>query len=619
MVVVFSGYNQRAVVAFLRTLTKDEVNFCIISSGVEDTIFRTVYKEKVAYIRNDSKLSLDDINRGIDIIHKKNKDGLPLMLAPSTEALNRFLLDNRDFFEKNNCIIPLVDKEKYELFSDKEKFCELCLKHDIKVPLSIALPDTFKCSFVAKPKKYYASDGRALRPILVLDKKKFDELLESNDEKEYFYQEYLNGGESYYLLYYCSKNGNIYSFSQQNLAQQLDGGSIIAAKTSDFHLIDNNISQKFVDLLKSEDFFGLVMIEIRRFEGMDYMIEANPRFWGPSQLFCDAGYNFFEFLLKDFGYLFDKEITYKQEQSFYYWSGGITGNILDSDQCSWYGKEEFCQNESVILLSDIYKRIDTMGVYYNELLKGLYQCVSKHSNYQILPKRIKELLNQESIDTISRYEDERLQYILKHVDLKNKSLIDIGGNTGFFTFEAIDNGSVHVDYYEGNKVHAKFVEAASAALGYEKTITVNNEYYMFRDNPKHYDVGFCLNVLHHLGDDFENANDIDKAKEKISKCIKLLANNVDILVFQLGFNWKGNREKSLFDNGTKEEMIQFIENACSEIWVIESIGIAENNNGKICYEELNENNMKRRDELGEFLNRPLFIMKAKRGSNTFLL
>ena len=30
------------------------------------------------------------------------------------------------------------------------------------------------------------------------------------------------------------------------------------------------------------------------------MIEANPRFWGPSQLFVDAGFNLFESFLFDY-------------------------------------------------------------------------------------------------------------------------------------------------------------------------------------------------------------------------------------------------------------------------------------------------------------------------------
>jgi hypothetical protein len=37
-----------------------------------------------------------------------------------------------------------------------------------------------------------------------------------------------------------------------------------------------------------EGFYGLVMIEVKEYDNQFYMIEANPRLWGPSQLILDA-------------------------------------------------------------------------------------------------------------------------------------------------------------------------------------------------------------------------------------------------------------------------------------------------------------------------------------------
>ncbi|MCF6204852.1 MAG: hypothetical protein L3J59_14485, partial [Methylococcaceae bacterium] len=90
-----------------------------------------------------------------------------------------------------------------------------------------------------------------------------------------------------------------------------------------------------------------------------------------------------------------------------------------------------------------------------------------------------------------------------------------------------------------------------------------------------------------------------------------LSRKTRYLVFQLGFNWKGDVKKPLFKNGTKEEMISFITKGVESSWEVKSIGIAEKTNNKYIYKNINTNNIKRDDSLGEFLNRPLFILKSK--------
>lgn len=245
-------------------------------------------------------------------------------------------------------------------------------------------------------------------------------------------------------------------------------------------------------------------------------------------------------------------------------------------------------------------------------LKKLYMESSKHSSYQILPSCLESILSYEELDIKSRWEKERLKYILNHLKFENKRILDIGGNTGFFSFEAITAGASHVDYYEGNESHAKFVKVAAEAVGMEKKITVFPEYYLFQEDKRKYDITLCLNVLHHLGADFEAERSMEMAKKRILECIKGLSLVTDYLVLQLGFNWYGNIEKCLFENGTKEEMKQYVVNGTEGLWEVLFIGIAEKKDNEILYDDLNDNNNSRNDELGEFLNRPIFIMKAKR-------
>jgi len=244
-------------------------------------------------------------------------------------------------------------------------------------------------------------------------------------------------------------------------------------------------------------------------------------------------------------------------------------------------------------------------------LKELYGKESKHSGYQVLSKRLSQLIGNDGLEIKSRYEPERLGYILKNISIKNKKILDIGGNTGYFTFELIDGGARTVHYYEGNKTHARFVGEAATVLNIENKIEIHNEYFTFTNKNEKYDIALLLNVLHHVGDDYGDAGlSMAKAKESIIDHLNFLADIAEIVVFQMGFNWKGNKELGLFKNGTKAEMIEFIKEGTRNFWEIYKIGIAEYKDGLIEYNDLNKMNISRWDNLGEFLNRPIFIMKS---------
>jgi SAM-dependent methyltransferase len=247
-------------------------------------------------------------------------------------------------------------------------------------------------------------------------------------------------------------------------------------------------------------------------------------------------------------------------------------------------------------------------------LKELYSINSKHSNYQLLPDRLKALIGDDVV-TVSRYEKARLEYILSKVNIAGKSILDIGGNCGYFTFELIDRGAGKVHYYEGNSVHSEFVKQASELFEIEGKIEITNDYFNFdKECRTRYDIVLCMNVLHHIGDDYGDKQiSIDTAKDNIATQLVSLAYISDILVFQLGFNWKGDRELCLFNNGTKQELIEYVRDAVRNNFKILYIGIAEKYGSLITYKDLNDKNTCRIDELGEFLNRPLFILKSIKG------
>ncbi|MBD5517487.1 MAG: class I SAM-dependent methyltransferase [Lachnospiraceae bacterium] len=246
----------------------------------------------------------------------------------------------------------------------------------------------------------------------------------------------------------------------------------------------------------------------------------------------------------------------------------------------------------------------------------LYQKTSKHSNYQVLPTQLKNIISEESLQIKSRHEEERLTYILDKVKVADSVFCDIGGNSGFFTFELLNHGAQKGIFYEGNRDHAAFVQAASEILNLQEKIEIHDQYFDFQNDiadslKKHIDVTILFNVLHHVGDDYGHINNIESARENIINELKKMAQMTSLLVFQLGFNWMGDRNRCLFREGTKKEMIDWLKDNLRNEWEILHIGIAENHENTIVYRDVNSSNIERNDSLGEFLNRPIFILKSK--------
>ena len=369
-VLVFSGFNPRAVVSFLRTMKVKKVDYVIVAKSKQDDIFLTEYRDKVLSVRESEALVLDDLLNNIEKV-KKIKGVEELIIAPTTEALNRFMLENRNSFEKLGCIIPLVEKKIYELISDKYSFGELCFKNEILLPKEIDLCKEIKFPIVAKPRKYLSNiNNEALYPIIIENYLMYEVFIKNYRVEDFYYQEYIKG-RSLYLLYYFHREGQVYKFSQENLVQQPDGKSILAAISSDFH--DSEESRKYENMFKKLNYHGFVMIEIKQRGNKNYMIEANPRFWGPSQLFVDAGMNLFEAFLHDYG-LIDSSIIFKMKKTKarYFWFGGLINVIKNSNKPVFYNisENEFLTSLPEWLLNDIYRRNDTIDIFRKEVSNG---------------------------------------------------------------------------------------------------------------------------------------------------------------------------------------------------------------------------------------------------------
>jgi predicted ATP-grasp superfamily ATP-dependent carboligase len=365
--IVFSGYNQRAVIAFLRTLEKNKILYGIVAASKNDTIYDTEYKRKIITVRTVKELEINDFINYINFFKEQIKAD-EYLIAPSTEALNRFLLSNRQILETLELTIPIVSKEIYEIISDKYCFSNLCLEYGINVPHQYSDIDYLNLPFVAKPKKYFSGNGIAYSPILVFSELEKKEFFMHYNEDDFYFQEFISG-KSYYLLYYFHNSGEVYKFSQMNIIQQPDGKSIVYAVSSDVHLTEESI--KYENLFKSIHYTGFVMVEIMEQNGINYMIEANPRFWGPSQLFVDANFNFFEAFLNDIGFLVNTpQFSGNINSCSYFWFGGIVGTLKTYKKLKCHSENEdfIFENLPQLINSDIYRRRDTLNIFKNEII-----------------------------------------------------------------------------------------------------------------------------------------------------------------------------------------------------------------------------------------------------------
>jgi len=364
---IFSGFNQRAVIAFCRECKRLEVPFCIVAKSFEDPILLTIYKENVFAVRKEKALMVEDVDDCFVQV-KSKVDFQEFVVLPSSEFLNRFFLQNRMYYQRQDITIPLVSEQLYARISNKYSFGELCKKHNLEIPREIPISALPEYPFVAKPKSYFSGESlKTPPPYLIYTKKDWQEFLSTENSDDFYFQEFLTG-KSIYLLYFISLNNKSVYFSQENLMQQSKGKSIILARCAKVH--EEKIADEYAVMLKKEGFEGLIMIELKDLDGRYCMIEANPRLWGPSQLFVDAGVPIFEEFIRDQGFNFTTDSS-EIKECMYFWHGGIVEDEKNGHTIAYhnYTQELFFSRKDLLLENEIYLRKDTKNIYYQELKK----------------------------------------------------------------------------------------------------------------------------------------------------------------------------------------------------------------------------------------------------------
>jgi predicted ATP-grasp superfamily ATP-dependent carboligase len=225
-------------------------------------------------------------------------------ILPITEATAYTLLRYQDELPES-VKLPFPSIEQVEQLADKNALFRLAEKLEVPIPKSIycsdrqeglaALQNITKYPVVLKPSK-----SRLLLPEKILSTRVVvayssgEALRLLNTEAQFNYpftiQSFIEGhGRGVFALY--DKGQPVCFFAHRRLREKPPGGGV--SVLSESAPIDEHLKALSHQLLSRAHWHGVAMVEFRvTSEGVPYLMEINPRFWGSLQLAIDAGVDF---------------------------------------------------------------------------------------------------------------------------------------------------------------------------------------------------------------------------------------------------------------------------------------------------------------------------------------
>jgi hypothetical protein len=355
-----AGSNERALIALCRGFTRYGIDFGLIGRGPDDLLLRSKYAGHFLGMGSRDTLSVADILWSVQKARRRY-GRRNWVICPTSEHMNRHLLEKRDVLLAEGVELALCDGELYRKLSDKRSFRAYCLGAGLDVPpLLQADPHSAPLPFVAKPNENINAEGRILYPYIVrteADRKRF---LRDRDWEQFHLERFVRG-ESWYILYYIDGCGGLRSGAQRNLLQQGQGKSVVLARTEKYP--DVGLVHHLALRLRVDRYRGFIMVEVRRDHTNAVMIEAIPRCWGPFQLTLDAKMGLFEAFLNDYGYDIDL-IAPTEDGVLYLWKEGLWRALRDGMGVALHAPlTSIASALSIGWTSDIYARHDSYAGY----------------------------------------------------------------------------------------------------------------------------------------------------------------------------------------------------------------------------------------------------------------
>lgn len=209
---------------------------------------------------------------------------------------------------------------------------------------------------------------------------------------------------------------------------------------------------------------------------------------------------------------------------------------------------------------------------------------------------------------------ERAAFMFDHKSSAGKNVLDIGANQGYMSIEAALRGAQCVDAFESNAVDGAFLSKASQLFPALQAVSAQTLNYEFEnENNGQWQYVICLNVLHHIGRYFDDhVHAMTEAKILMADHLRRLLTPGGVVWLQLGFNWQGNRLQPMFTHGTKQEMTVFVNDMLGQHARISAVGIYNPHSqayDEVSYGDWQHPLWQRIDGLGEFANRPLYLIE----------
>jgi hypothetical protein len=369
---VFSGGNDRAVLAFLRALSLCGHNAYIVARTHSDRILRTHFSRDVVLVRGSHELTPDLFFHCLEKVRLTSGDQ-ELIILPSSEYFNAFLLRHRDHIERSGCQIPLVDARTYSLLTEKRSSTDYFSAGGITVPTEYSAPGDRQLPMVAKPLYNIDRRGRSLYPALLHTIEDVQNFTATNAIEDFFFQEYVHGPSRYLFVYISRDHKHVITWSQRNLLQQPNGKSMLFASPDELH--NDPIAQRIIDRLHATNFVGLGMVELIQDKGRTVFIEMNPRIWGPIQFCLDQHQPLLQAFVGDC--LHGDPLRYttnlgNQRRAYYFWLGGLLETLASHSRPIWHAERvPWLKLIGTAIRNDVFIRMDSWRCFLFEAARSL--------------------------------------------------------------------------------------------------------------------------------------------------------------------------------------------------------------------------------------------------------
>lgn len=215
------------------------------------------------------------------------------IVLPIGEGMTRKLLGPTTYDLPGNVTLPISSLRAYRCLGDKYSCAKLAIRNGLKVPAIYEWEDKLASgSIYVKPKRDFdeAVSRKFDAPMKFRSLGDAKRSYASSIRDSYFIQSEVIG-ESTYVCGLFDGSGFTMVFGQKNLTQEPRGGSILSCVP--LESVPSEIVRRLELLARSAAYQGPFMAEFRVNSEGWYLIEVNPRFWGPIQLAVDNGFDFF--------------------------------------------------------------------------------------------------------------------------------------------------------------------------------------------------------------------------------------------------------------------------------------------------------------------------------------